>query len=245
MTTPQSNPTTLKNTTDQPDTTTDNSTGQSRETAGQPIPRRQVRSEPTPVRLMTEQPTSTQLLPAEAEILVARLTSGLRRVGVLTVVFTMVNVTLFAISRGVPWPIALLLDPMVALALATVLYADARLASWGMRPPGWSTMLRWFAGLAATLMNTWSSLWPDGRPGWPRDADPAAVFLHAVPPVLLILLTETVAAYRRHLTPHTPPPVHNRPAPRTPRTGTNPDHNRPDAEHVPDWSPGPAPRTRR
>jgi hypothetical protein len=80
-----------------------------------------------------------------------------------------------------------------------------------MRPPGWSTTLRWFAGLAATLMNTWSSLWPNGRPGWPSHADPAAVFLHAVPPVLRILLTETVAAYRRHLTARPQLAVRNRP----------------------------------
>jgi hypothetical protein len=89
-----------------------------------------------------------------------------------------------------------------ALALAAVLYTDARLTCWGIRPPAWSTVLRWFTGLAATHMNTWTSLWPDGRPGWPSRADPAAVLLHAVPPLLLILLTETVAAYRRHLTPY-------------------------------------------
>jgi hypothetical protein len=126
---------------------------------------------------------------------------------------------------------------MVALALATVLYAEARLSSWGIRPPAWSAALRWFTGLAATLMNCWTSLWPDGRPGWPHHADPAAVLLHAIPPLLLILLTETVAAYRRHLT----PPGRNRPAPAPPpppaqgRTETGPTHparNPPDAPHL-------------
>ncbi|MGP4115022.1 extensin [Streptomyces sp. 4N509B] len=146
----------------------------------------------------------------EAELLLTRLSRALAAIAVLALLFTAVNVTLFAVSRGVPWPIALLLDPMVALALATVLYADARLTSWGIRPPAWSTTLRWFTGLAATLMNCWDSLWPDGDPGWPRHADPAAVFLHAVPPLLLILLTETVASYRRHLTPTGPEPDHCR-----------------------------------
>jgi hypothetical protein len=41
---------------------------------------------------------------------------------------------------------------MAALALSTVLYADARLTCWGIRPPAWSAALRWFTGLAATLM---------------------------------------------------------------------------------------------
>ncbi|MBL1102754.1 hypothetical protein JK363_40505 [Streptomyces sp. 205] len=138
-------------------------------------------------------------------------------VAVLALVFTAVNVTGFATDHHIPWPIALLLDPMVALTLTTVLYADARLAAWGIPPPRWSTALRWSAGLAATLMNTWTSLWPDDHIGWPRHADPAGVLLHSVPPLLLIGLTETVAAYRRcttHLHPHpttAPQQVHPHP----------------------------------
>jgi hypothetical protein len=134
-----------------------------------------------------------------ADALLSALTRCLAAVGMLALLFTAVNVTLFATAHGVPWPIALLLDPMVALALATVLYADARLTGWGLQPPAWSAALRWFAGITATLMNTWTALWPDGRIGRPTHADPAAVLLHAVPPLLLILLTETVAAYRRLL----------------------------------------------
>ncbi|MBL1102803.1 hypothetical protein JK363_40815 [Streptomyces sp. 205] len=129
-------------------------------------------------------------------------------VAVLALVFTAVNVTGFATDHHIPWPIALLLDPMVALTLTTVLYADARLAAWGIPPPRWSTTLRWSAGLTATLMNTWTSLWPDDHIGWPRHANPAGVLLHSVPPLLLIGLTETVAAYRRcttHLHPTTAP----------------------------------------
>ncbi|WP_246144264.1 hypothetical protein [Actinacidiphila oryziradicis] len=128
------------------------------------------------------------------------MTRTLCAVGVLALVFTAVNVTLFATAHGVIWPIALLLDPMVALALAAALLADARLASWGVRPPGWSAALRWGTGLAATTMNVWTSLWPTGPIGWPRRADPAGVLLHAIPPLLLIGLTETVAAYRRRIT---------------------------------------------
>lgn len=102
---------------------------------------------------------------------------------------------------------------MLGAALAVVLYADARLAAWGIRPPGWSTALRWSAGSAAALMNSWESLWPDGQIGWPRRADPAAVLLHLTPALLLILLTETIAAYRRIIA-NLPTPTDTTAAPR-------------------------------
>ncbi|KOV62903.1 extensin [Streptomyces sp. MMG1121] len=121
-------------------------------------------------------------------------------VGLLALAFTTVNVTRFATSRDIPLPIAVLLDPMIGTALAGVLYVDARLASWGIRPPIWSTALRWSAGCTAALMNSWESLWPDGQIGWPHKADPAAVLLHLTPALLLIALTETIAAYRRTVT---------------------------------------------
>lgn len=136
----------------------------------------------------------------EAVALLRFMTRVLCAVGVLALVFTTVNVTRFATSRDVPLAIAILLDPMFGAALAGVLYVDARLAAWGIRPPAWSTTLRWSAGCTAALMNTWESLWPDGQIGWPRRADPAAVLLHLTPALLLIALTETIAAYRRTIT---------------------------------------------
>ncbi|MEU7642762.1 extensin [Streptomyces sp. NPDC039016] len=137
----------------------------------------------------------------EAISLLRSMTRVLCIVGVLALVFTTVNVTRFATSRGgVPLPIAVLLDPMIGTALASVLYVDARLAAWGITPPAWSTTLRWCAGSTAALMNTWESLWPDGQIGWPGRADPAAVLLHLTPALLLIALTETIAAYRRTIT---------------------------------------------
>ncbi|GDY46489.1 hypothetical protein [Streptomyces antimycoticus] len=140
---------------------------------------------------------STHPTPAEIDTLMRTLVRILAGVAAVALIFTAVNVTLFAVDHHIPWPIAVLLDPMVALTLTTVLYADARLAAWNIPPPRWSTTLRWSTGLAATVMNTWTSLWPDDHIGWPRHADPAGVLLHAVPPLLLIGLTETVAAYRR------------------------------------------------
>ncbi|KPC61330.1 hypothetical protein [Streptomyces chattanoogensis] len=136
----------------------------------------------------------------EAISLLRSMTRVLCAVGILALVFTTVNVTRFATSRNVPLPIAVLLDPMIGTALAGVLYVDARLAAWGITPPAWSTTLRWSAGSTAALMNTWESLWPDGQIGWPHQADPAAVLLHLTPALLLIALTETIAAYRRTVT---------------------------------------------
>ncbi|MFJ9174921.1 extensin [Streptomyces sp. NPDC102360] len=133
----------------------------------------------------------------DARRLLRTMTRVLCAVGILALIFTTTNVTLFATSRGVPGPIAILLDPMLASALTVVLLADSRLASWGIRPPTWSAALRWSAGCTAALMNSWASLWPDRQIGWPRHADPAAVLLHLTPALLLILLTETIAAYRR------------------------------------------------
>lgn len=141
-----------------------------------------------------------QIAAHEAVSLLKAMTRVLCCVGILALVFTTVNVTRFATSRGIPLPVAVLLDPMIGTALAGVLYVDARLASWGLSPPAWSTTLRWGAGCTAALMNTWSSLWPDGQIGWPDHADPAAVLLHLTPALLLIALTETIAAYRRTVT---------------------------------------------
>ncbi len=72
---------------------------------------------------------------AEAQALLSALARALAGVAALALVFTAVNVTLFATSRGVHPGIAILLDPMAGLALATVLYADARLAA-GAAPTG-------------------------------------------------------------------------------------------------------------
>lgn len=127
------------------------------------------------------------------------LTRALAAVAVLALTFTAVNVTMLAVRHGVPWPTALLLDPMLALTLGTLLLTDARLAELGTGPPGWAILLRWFAGLATWILNIWTSLWPRDRVGVPRDADVTGVVLHSIPPALLILLAEAVAAYRRRI----------------------------------------------
>ncbi|MFB8177674.1 extensin [Streptomyces sp. NPDC055966] len=178
----------------------------------------------------------------EAVALLRMMTWVLCAVGLLALVFTTVNVTRFATSRDIPLPIAVLLDPMIGTALAGVLYVDAHLASWGIRPPIWSTALRWSAGCTAALMNSWESLWPDGQIGWPHQSDPAAVLLHLTPALLLIALTETIAAYRRtvtdlmdRITIADPPEQRSLPTPgtsRSPGTSADPKTGRPDSSTV-------------
>lgn len=164
--------------------------------------------------------------PGDVERLLRTLTRVLCAVGLLALIFTTTNVTRFAASRDVPLPIATLLDPMLALTLAGILYADARLASWNIPPPGWSRALRWWAGTATAAMNTWNSLWPDGNIGLPHHADPAAVLLHLIPCLLLIGLAETIAAYRTLLTqvhPRTPPAPHSAVPAQPPHPGPDDD----------------------
>ena len=128
-----------------------------------------------------------------------RLTAVLVVIGLIALVFTATSVTLFAIRHGVHPGIAWLLDPMVALALGTVLMADGVLAEYGIRPRGWSTALRYFAGLATWVMNCWSSV---SATRTLISASRSRVFGAElvrgwVAPVLLIALAEAVTHYRR------------------------------------------------
>lgn len=184
-------------------------------------------------------PTTVDALEAEIaglRALLARLTAALIGVASLALVFTAVNVTDFARDHGVSGSIAWLLDPMLALALAIGLLTDSRLAQHRVRPPAWGSVLRWYAGIATLTVNTWTACWPTGRVGVPRDADAAAVVLHSIPPVLLMLLAEAVAAYRRRITdlithltallahpaPTTPPDAHTPPPPTPPSPPASP-----------------------
>ncbi|QLJ06712.1 hypothetical protein HZZ00_37410 (plasmid) [Streptomyces sp. NEAU-sy36] len=116
-------------------------------------------------------------------------------------IFTAVNVTLFATDHHTHPAIAWMLDPLVSLALLGVLFIDGRLAAYGYKPGGWPFVLRWFAGLATWLMNCWASLYPDEKfTGWPANPDPAGLLLHSVIPFLVILLAEAGARYRQFCT---------------------------------------------
>ncbi|MFF1338138.1 hypothetical protein ACFVYT_09525 [Streptomyces sp. NPDC058290] len=147
---------------------------------------------------MTAQPPLEQI--AALEGMLSKLTRVLVAVAVVALVFTASNVTMFAIDHHVsPW-IAWLLDPMVAVALGTVLIFDGSLSEYGLYPSGWAAGLRWFTGLGTWVMNCWTSLWPAGTGfGIPRAVDPAGLVLHSVPPVLLIVLAEAINHYRHQI----------------------------------------------
>lgn len=118
--------------------------------------------------------------------------------GIGGLIFTAVNVTLFAIDHDTHPAIAWMLDPLVSVSLLAALLIDGKLAAHGYKPGGWPFMLRWFAGLATWLMNCWGSLYPDGGfTGWPSDADPAGLLLHSAIPALVVLLAEAGAGYRK------------------------------------------------
>ncbi|MFE5562242.1 hypothetical protein [Streptomyces sp. NPDC056544] len=147
---------------------------------------------------MTARPPLEQI--AALQEMLSKLTRVLVAVAVVALVFTASNVTMFAIDHHVsPW-IAWLLDPMVAVALGTVLIFDGRLSEYGLYPSGWASVLRWFAGLGTWVMNCWTSLWPVGSSfGIPREVDPAGLVLHSIPPVLLIVLAEAISHYRHQI----------------------------------------------
>lgn len=129
------------------------------------------------------------------------ITTVLVILGMGGLIFTAVNVTLFAVDHHTSQAIAWMLDPLVSLALLGVLFIDGKLAAHGYKPNGWPFALRWFAGLATWLMNCWASLYPDGTfTGWPDKPDPAGLLLHSVIPFLVILLAEAGAGYRKFST---------------------------------------------
>ncbi|WP_051710331.1 hypothetical protein [Streptomyces sp. NRRL S-350] len=135
---------------------------------------------------------------AELERLAKIVTAGLVSIGVGGLTFTAVNVTQFATRHGTLLEIAWLLDPLVSSALLLVLYVDGRLSRHsGYRPSGWPLLLRNFAGLATWVMNVWPSVFPTGKLEFSH-ADPGGVLLHSVVPILVILLAEAAAGYRRY-----------------------------------------------
>jgi hypothetical protein len=116
------------------------------------------------------------------------LDAALWGVAALVAYFSLQNVTAFAVQHGTPLRTAVVLAPMVDIALVAALVADGVLSRGGVVSTGWGTLLRWFAGVATLTFNVWESV---------ARQDIAAVVLHAVPPLLLILLAEAAPQYRR------------------------------------------------
>ncbi|MER8103868.1 hypothetical protein [Kitasatospora sp. NPDC094016] len=171
-----------------------------------PAPHRPTPTPTAPVRAVRHVVTRQEYLAAKKaleklERLSALITKALMAIGGGALVFTCVNVTLFAMSHDVPGWIAWMLDPLASLALLTVLYVDGVLTEQGGdRAKGWPFVLRWFAGLSTWLMNSWTSLYPDGVFAFiPTKPDAGGLLLHSVAPLLLITLAEASSGYRSYL----------------------------------------------
>ncbi|MGY3341215.1 hypothetical protein ACVW0K_007408 [Streptomyces filamentosus] len=156
----------------------------------------------TPTRtITTEDATKARKAIVALESVEQLVTRVLVVLGIGGLIFTAVNVTLFAVTHHVHWTIAWMLDPLVSVSLLAALFIDGKLAAYGHRPGGWPFVLRWFAGLSTWLMNCWGSLYPDARfTGWPDNPDPAGLLLHSVIPFLVIILAEAGAGYRKFST---------------------------------------------
>lgn len=102
-------------------------------------------------------------------------------------IVTMVNVFLLAVHHGMPQQTAWLVDPLLSIALFTVLVGDGVLARNGCKSTGWAQVLKYGAGSATLALNVWQAV---------ADRDGAAILLHSVTPVLVIALAEVTPAYR-------------------------------------------------
>jgi hypothetical protein len=90
------------------------------------------------------------------------------------------------------WAQGLALGLAIDAALAVALVGDKALAQLGLAS-GWGTALRWAATVMSLVLNC-SAAWLNG--------DPLGVTLHAIPPMLLIVLTEAAQSYRTALAEH-------------------------------------------
>lgn len=90
------------------------------------------------------------------------------------------------------WTQGLALGLAIDAALAVALVGDKALGQLGLSS-GWGTALRWAATVMSLVLNC-SAAWLNG--------DPLGVTLHAIPPMLLIVLTEAAQSYRTALGVH-------------------------------------------
>lgn len=153
---------------------------------------------PAPRTVTAEDVAKARKAIADLERIERLVTTVLVVLGIGGLIFTAVNVTLFATEHHVHWAIAWMLDPLVSISLLAALFIDGKLSAHGYRPGGWPFALRWFAGLSTWLMNCWGSLYPDVKfTGWPDHPDPAGLLLHSVIPFLVIFLAEAGSGYRK------------------------------------------------
>ncbi|GAA4943136.1 hypothetical protein GCM10023224_27240 [Streptomonospora halophila] len=178
-----------------------------------------------------------------------RLDVALMAVAAGALAFSTVTVAELAIDHGVPAWIAWMLEPLVGIALWAALSSDAVLARYGRASCWRAWLLRTFTGAATLTTNIWGSVFAAPRPGhlaW--DPDPTGIVLHAIAPVLLILLAEAAPRYRAHFAAITttltsPDAATNRPDTAPTGVAGPPAHPAPATAHRGDHGPVPDPAT--
>jgi hypothetical protein len=110
-------------------------------------------------------------------------------VALIVMAFSAGTVYQLLVAYAVPWWQAWMLAPAVDIALCVGLVGDRALHRHGARV-GWGTTLRWTTALITLALNT------AGSAITPQGPDIGAVLIHAVAPVLLIVLTEAGQAYQ-------------------------------------------------
>jgi hypothetical protein len=139
--------------------------------------------------------TTTRDYHAEAQWLTKLGRYGARTlcgVAVLALLFTMVNVQIFAAQGQGPdhfeWWIAWLLDPMASITLGAAVVARSILADYN-RQERWLDITMWYSGICTWTMNIWVAA---------NHGIPSGVVLHSVAPGLILLLAEAAPRVRKH-----------------------------------------------
>ncbi|MFB7906498.1 hypothetical protein ACFC1T_08745 [Kitasatospora sp. NPDC056076] len=123
--------------------------------------------------------------------------SSLVTIGLGSLAVTMASVFHFAVGIGMdPW-VAWLPDLLLNGALTTMLIADGNMSrAGGYKATRWSLALRWYAGLATAILNSWTSFFPSNKIEFGH-MDPGGIVLHLSIPGLLILIAEAISHQRK------------------------------------------------
>jgi hypothetical protein len=100
------------------------------------------------------------------------------------------TVTAWAVEHGMDPAVAWLVDPLLSVALLAALLGEGVLARHGESGGAWPRVLRWGTAGATLTANTWAPIVAQ---------EPAGVVLHALPPLLLVVLAEAAPRLRLRL----------------------------------------------
>jgi hypothetical protein len=97
------------------------------------------------------------------------------------------TVTAWALAHGMDYRVAWMVDPLLSVALLAALLGEGVLARHGESGGAWPRVLRWGTGLGTLTANVWAPV---------QAGDTAGVVLHALAPVLLVILAEAAPRLR-------------------------------------------------